>query len=203
LYKHGPFSFDLRDQIGWMRSTRLLEWEVKSDFYGPSLRSGQLSPTLKRQFPVMPDRYSSQIDFVAERFGGKNVAALERLTTAIYVTVDENTPRQDRARYINQIKPHVSIPESDAAVVEADALLREANAQLPRARVADFTGCRQRGFVGFVGAIWEGFSKVPRSIRAFNSRKRMCPFLCPPRIEPLFAIASAPRASYGSVRGSL
>ena len=111
LYKHGPFSFDLRDEIGWMRSTRLLEWEVRSNFYGPSLRSGQLSPTLKRQFPVMPGRYSSQVDFVAQRFGGKNVAALERLTTAIYVTVDENTPSEVPPMASLPIKPKPDVEE--------------------------------------------------------------------------------------------
>ncbi|MBZ5673207.1 MAG: hypothetical protein LAP61_03090 [Acidobacteriia bacterium] len=132
LYKHGPFSFDLRDEIGWMRSMRLLEWEVKSDFYGPSLRPGQLSQTLKTQFSTMPETYSRHIQFVAERFGGKNVAALERLATAIYVTIDENTPAQDRARYIHELKPHVSIPEADAALIEADALIQAANAQFPR-----------------------------------------------------------------------
>jgi hypothetical protein len=136
LYKHGPFSFDLRDEIGWMRSSRLLEWEVRSNFYGPSLRPGQLSPTLKRQFPVMPSRYSGQIDFVAHRFGGKNVAELERLTTAIYVTLDEQTPCQERARYINELKPHVSIPEADAALVEADALIQAANTRFPRVMTA-------------------------------------------------------------------
>jgi hypothetical protein len=136
LYKHGPFSFDLRDEIGWMRSTRLLEWEVRSNFYGPSLRPGQLSPTLKSQFPVMPERYSRQLDFVAQRFGGKNVAALERLTTAIYVTVDEKTPREDRARYMNELKPHVSITEADAALIEADALIEAADVQFPRVMTA-------------------------------------------------------------------
>jgi hypothetical protein len=133
LYKHGPFSFDLRDEIGWMRSSRLLEWEVKSNFYGPSLRSGQLSATLKRQFPTMPNRYSRELEFVAQRFGGKNVAALERLCTAIYVTLDEDTPRDERARCINVLKPHVSIPEADAAVIEADALIEAANEQFRRA----------------------------------------------------------------------
>jgi hypothetical protein len=133
LYRHGPFSFGLRDEIGWMRFTRLLEWEVRSNFYGPSLRPGQLSPTLKRQFPEIPNRYSREIEFVADRFGGKNVAALERLTTAIYVTLDEQTPLEQRARYLNELKPHVSIPEADAALVEADALIEASYHQFPRA----------------------------------------------------------------------
>jgi hypothetical protein len=136
LYKHGPFSFDLRDEIGWMRTIRLLEWEVRSNFYGPSLRPGQLNPTLKRQFPEVPKAYSRDLEFVAQRFGGKNVAALERLTTAIYVTLDEETPPHERARYINVLKPHVSIPEADAAVLEADALIQAANEQFPRAMTA-------------------------------------------------------------------
>jgi hypothetical protein len=136
LYKHGPFSFDLRDEIGWLRSNRLLEWEVRSNVYGPSLRAGELNPTLKRQFPEIPRKYSGELEFVAQRFGGKNVAELERLTTAIYVTLDEQTPRNERAGKIHELKPHVSIPEAEAALTDADALIQAAEEQFPRVMTA-------------------------------------------------------------------
>jgi hypothetical protein len=136
LYKHGPFSFDLRDEIGWMRSIRLLEWEVRSNSYGSGLRTGQLGPILKRQFPEMPQKHSGEIEFVAKRFAGKDVAGLERLTTAIYVTLDETTPPHERADYFHALKPHVSIPEAEAAVLEADALIQVVNDRSARAMVA-------------------------------------------------------------------
>jgi hypothetical protein len=136
LYKHGPFSFELRDEIGWMRSSGFLEWEVRSNYYGPSLRPGQLGPILKKQFPEQPAKYSDEIEFVATRFAGKNVASLERLTTAIYVTLDEHTPSDKRAVRIHSLKPHISVPDADAAVLEADALVQAARNRSGRAMSA-------------------------------------------------------------------
>jgi uncharacterized protein YwgA len=133
LYKHGPFSFDLRDEIGWMRSSGFLEWEVRSNYYGPSLKPGQLSSILKKQFPDQPARHSNEIDFVATRFAGKNVASLERLTTAIYVMFDEHTPSIERTARIHSLKPHISIPEADAALREADGLVQAAKIRFGRA----------------------------------------------------------------------
>jgi hypothetical protein len=136
LYKHGPFSFDLRDEIGWMRSSGFLEWEVRSNHYGPGLRAGRLGPILKQQFPKQPERHSTQIEFVARRFAGKNVASLERLTTAIFVTYDEPTPAGERALQIHRLMPHISIPDAEAAVIEADALVQAARRQFVRAAPA-------------------------------------------------------------------
>jgi hypothetical protein len=133
LYKHGPFSFDLRDEIGWMRSSGFLEWEVRSNYYGPSLKAGQFGPILRKQFPEQPTRHSSEIEFVAKRFAGKNVASLERLTTAIYVMLDERTPSEKRALHIHSLKSHISIPDAEAAVLEADALVLAATKRFERA----------------------------------------------------------------------
>jgi uncharacterized protein YwgA len=126
LYKHGPFSFDLRDEIGWMRSSGFLQWEVRSNYYGPSLKIGQFGETLKQQFPQQPNRHSDEIEFVAKQFAGKDVASLERLTTAIYVTLDERTPSAKRAARLHQLKPHINMPDADAAVSAADALVQAA-----------------------------------------------------------------------------
>jgi hypothetical protein len=133
LYKHGPFSFDLRSEISSLRADGFLEWEVKSEVYGPSLRPGPLSTHLKRQFPAAPEQYNSEIDFVATRLGSKNVAELERLATAIYVTLDEQTATESRSTRINELKHHVSLPEAEAAVREADEIIREAKTQFQNA----------------------------------------------------------------------
>ena len=109
---------------------------MKSERYGPSLKAGPLSDALKRQFPTMPDKYASEIDFVASRLGHKNVAGLERLATAIYVTLNERTPADRRAARINELKRHVSLSEAETAVEEADKLINEAKAQFTNVMTA-------------------------------------------------------------------
>jgi len=129
LYKHGPFSFDLRRELSAMRAEGFLAWEVRALPYGPSLKEGELAPALKRQFSAVAERYRRQIEFVAKRLGGKDVKALERFATAIFVTVDMGTPRQECAAKIHELKPHVSIPEAERAVAEAEEFLLEAEAE--------------------------------------------------------------------------
>jgi uncharacterized protein YwgA len=136
LYKHGPFSFDLRDEIGTLRADGFVDWEVKSERYGPSLTAGPLSVALKHQFPAMPEKYKSEIDFVAARLGQKNVAELERLATAIYVTLEDGTPADRRATRINELKRHVSLSDAESAVAEADILMSDAKAQFANAMTA-------------------------------------------------------------------
>lgn len=126
LYKHGPFSFDLRDALSAMRAEGFLAWEVRPFPYGPSLKEGELGPALKSQFLAAAERYKNQIEFVARKIGSKDVKALERFATAIYVTLDLNAPLVQRAAKINELKPHVSIPEAEQAVREADEFLKEA-----------------------------------------------------------------------------
>ena len=126
LYKHGPFSFDLREEIGCLRSDGFLGWEIKSEKYGPSLRLGPMGEALKRQFAHASQRYAEQVEFIASRLRDKNVATLERLATAVFVTVDEKCPEEQRSSRIHMLKPHVSVPEAEAALIEADKIIREA-----------------------------------------------------------------------------
>ena len=115
---------------------RFLEWEVRSDFYGPSLKPGEFGPVLKTQFPDLPQKYAGEIAFVASWFGNKNVAELERLTTAIYVTLEERPDPGERARHIHYLKPHVSVTEAETAVREADVLVQAARNRFARTAMA-------------------------------------------------------------------
>ena len=83
----------------------------------------------------MPQKYANEIEFVADQFRGKNVGELERLTTAIYVTFEDRAPRE-RAIHIHNLKPHISIPQAEAAVFEADNLLRAVSDKCARAMMA-------------------------------------------------------------------
>ena len=136
LYKHGPFSFELRNELSALRAEGFMAWEVKDLRYGPSLKAGVLGDALKKQFSRAPTTYKNQIEFVAKKLGGKDVKALERFATAVLVTLDGATPLEERAAKIHELKSHVSITEAELAVREADAFLAEAREPLPQAMTA-------------------------------------------------------------------
>lgn len=136
LYKHGPFSFDLRNEIASLRADGFFEWEIKSERYGPSLKPGPMSDLLKRQFGSTANRFSARLDFVSTRLGNRNVAELERLATAIYVTREEMLAADQRAARINSLKRHVTLMEAESAVKEADELIAQAADTFPQVMTA-------------------------------------------------------------------
>jgi len=128
LYKHGPFSFDLRDELGVMRANMIVELHSKPFPYGPSHLPGDAAERLKELYPKTTKQYERQIDFIAKKLAGLRVAELERLATALYVTLEEGRDKtiQARAKRINELKPHVNINEALKAVEEVDFLMVEA-----------------------------------------------------------------------------
>ena len=131
LYKHGPFSFDLRNELSALRAEGFLAWEIRGLRYGPSLKAGELGDALKTQIAGAPRMYENQIDFVARKLGDKDVKALERFATAVFVTLEGHTPRINRAIRIHELKQHVTVPEAEAAVQQADAFLAEVHHAVP------------------------------------------------------------------------
>jgi hypothetical protein len=128
LYKHGPFSFDLRDELTAMRADNLLTLQVKPQPYGPSLVPTEDSRRLRERFSNTVSRYASRIAFAAEKFGNRGVTDLERLATALYVTREGVAGHTggERARRLHELKPHVSLADAEAAVAEVDRVTREA-----------------------------------------------------------------------------
>ena len=125
LYKHGPFSFDLRDMLSEMEAADMVKWEPRPLPYGPSLAPGATSARVVAMSAAVRT-FSTQIEFVAEKLAGKKVTELERLATALYVSGDHQTPCRERPLRINALKPHVSVAEAEAAVNEMDAIRAEA-----------------------------------------------------------------------------
>lgn len=126
LYKHGPFSFDLRDELTTLRADYILELEVQSPPYGPKFRTTESGREIKRRHPKTLATYGAQIDFVATVLGNNGVAELERLATALYVTLEEDTSVADRARRLHEAKPHVSNNEAFEAVERLDGIRQQA-----------------------------------------------------------------------------
>jgi hypothetical protein len=124
LYKHGPFSFDLRATLTFMESEDLVRWRPRSYPYGPSLEAGADHDFLRRHYGTFILVYEPKIEFMADRLASKDVKDLERLATALYVTLEGNS--DDRAARLNTLKPHVAIQDARMAVAELDSLVEEA-----------------------------------------------------------------------------
>jgi hypothetical protein len=129
LYKHGPFSFDLREELNRMRADGMLELQPRPAPYGPSFVPTDAARRLEDRFPKTLATYIDQINFVAARVGSKSASELERLATALLLMDSERGTKPARlAEELNTIKPHVPIEMALAAVEEMEA----AAAQAPR-----------------------------------------------------------------------
>ena len=124
LYKHGPFSFDLREDLSAMLGNSFLQWEPQPPF-GPSLIPGPAGDVLKRQYPVQAEIFS-RIEFVAEKLAPKRVVELERLATALFVTHEGKANPTERAARICELKPHIQLQQAQQAVQEVDEIRQKA-----------------------------------------------------------------------------
>lgn len=125
LYKHGPFSFELRDELSSMRGDRLLERVPQPPPYGPRVYTTDRGRELEDRFQRTMNRHGPQLDWLAAQLGERGVIELERLATALWVTrqMGRDAAVDDRAEALNELKPHVSVAAAAEAVEEIDRLL--------------------------------------------------------------------------------
>ncbi len=117
LYKHGPYSFDLRDELTGMRADGLVSLKVQDPNYGPSIVPETNAATLKARFTKTLAMHESQIAFVADRLGSKRVVELERLATALFIW-KRYAPSADADLLATRVrfwKPHIAIGEASEA----------------------------------------------------------------------------------------
>jgi len=128
LYKHGPFSFDLRSELTSMRADGLLLLEPQYP-YGSSYATTENGRELQKRFPKTIDRFRLRMEFIAQTLGPKNVAELEQLATALYMMRKHPNKSSDRiAAEINEVKPHVSVPEAKRAVPQVEEIVAKLKA---------------------------------------------------------------------------
>lgn len=113
LYKHGPYSFELSDELSAMRAEGLVSLRVQAAGYGPSIVNEPAAEALLGRFPKTLRRHEPLIEFVAGKLGAKNVGELERLATAFFVA-SEQGDASDTAigKRVNRIKPHVEVDQA-------------------------------------------------------------------------------------------
>jgi uncharacterized protein YwgA len=127
LYKHGPYSFDLSDELTAMRADALLKLQPQQPPYGPSFIHSSGSKLIKKRYPKTLKKYNPMVKFVANKLGDKGVTELERLATALYVTreIETDNSIESRAQCIHKLKPHVSLDEARDAVSAVDNFIEE------------------------------------------------------------------------------
>ena len=124
LYKHGPFSFDLTDELGMLKSARVLDPEPQAP-YGPRLKP------LKR-FDDLSEGERDRIRFVASALGERGVGSLEQIGTALLVRA-EGIPRpteQESARLL-ELKPHLTQEQADEAFRELNLIIQRFQTERP------------------------------------------------------------------------
>jgi len=126
LYKHGPFSFGLRSELSYLQAVGLLERRLNEPPYAPSLQPGPRAHLLMQRYRAAAEQYDREIGFIAEQLADKGVVALEKLGTALWVTLNtEATTDQDRADTMVELKPHIGPDEALEAVHEVDRMREE------------------------------------------------------------------------------
>ena len=127
LYKHGPYSFDLSDELTAMRADAILKLQSQQPPYGPSFIHSNGSKLIKKRYPKTLKKYNPMVRFVANKLGEKGVTELERLATALYVTREINTDNsiESRSQCIHKLKPHVSLDEARDAIRVVDTFIEE------------------------------------------------------------------------------
>lgn len=120
LYRYGPFSFDLRDELEGLRARGFLRLQPQQYPYGPRLEVTGRGLRLLEHFPKTLDRHADEMDEVVDFVGSRGVSALERLATAVYLVHREpDTSDTELAEKLRDVKPHVSPEAASDAVARA------------------------------------------------------------------------------------
>jgi hypothetical protein len=130
IYKHGPYSFELNNELAAMRSTNILEFQFPREGYGPSIAPTKFGERIYDVNAENIRKYAPVVEFLADWFATSDVRHLEKVATAYFVTM--KNPRLssiERAKKLNSLKPHVDIHAAEEAVRIVDAKRLEAKDQ--------------------------------------------------------------------------
>ncbi len=131
MYKHGPYSFDLTNELAGMRAAKIIDFEFRRAEYGPSIFMTAFGDRIYSLHEEEIQRFKKINGFVADWLSASDVKHLERLATAYFITSkNPRMPVLERAKKINLLKPHVDIISAEEAVRTVDQKKEEAKRQL-------------------------------------------------------------------------
>lgn len=133
LYKHGPYSFDLRDELASMRADEALCVRAQAYPYGPTLEPTERGEKLIGERSDLIKAYDGSLAFVAGWFNSKDVKQLERLATGYLVTnkMRAGSTPQERAERLHELKPHIPLQSAADAIHQVDKFVAEWNEVRP------------------------------------------------------------------------
>jgi len=125
FYKHGPYSFDLHKALVSLQADGLLRPAIQGT-YGPRWLLTSAGEAFLDSFSIKSKPILDSIEFVASRISNKTVAALERLSTALYVSLDRwGEDSEVRAKRLRQLKPHVTAELAVQSIETIDGIRSE------------------------------------------------------------------------------
>lgn len=126
LYRYGPFSFDLRQDLAEMRADDLLGLAYRSS-YGPSHYPTEYGNAIRARFTKAENE--AAIAFVVANLSSKGVLDLEALATALYCWAELGMTEVDMlVTKLRELKPRLNEVEARSAVIEFLSLAEEASA---------------------------------------------------------------------------
>ena len=126
LYKHGPYSFDLHDDLGRMLTNSIVGLEPRPP-YGPSFGIKDIGIRLMQQRTQIVGKFSEQFKFIVDTLGKKDVRELERLGTALLLKQEfPNADQVALAKKIVERKPHVREDLAQEAIREVARIKEQA-----------------------------------------------------------------------------
>jgi uncharacterized protein YwgA len=121
LYKHGPYSFALKDELSAARADQIMTLDPRPP-YGPKYVTTEASKELRARFPKTLMKARPFLELIATFLGSKSVIDLEQFSTAMYVyKEDEARPLAEMVQRLQVLKPHIS----EYAAIQAFELLDE------------------------------------------------------------------------------
>lgn len=124
LYKHGPYSFDLTEELGLLKSAGVVVSEPQTSY------GAKLAATKSYEVPTSL-QFDREIQFIAENLGSMGVAELERIGTAMLVSRERPGIGQEKmVQRLCHLKPHVT-PELSKQAFEQLERLVEKSKTLP------------------------------------------------------------------------
>ena len=112
LYKHGPYSTDVEENLEEMISYGAVAVDPAFDGYGVILRPGEKADFAQARAPLRPETREG-IGRICQFIQGKNAGQLERLATAAWIRTVEGIQQTDEvASRLNLLKPHVNLQQA-------------------------------------------------------------------------------------------
>lgn len=117
LYRYGPYSFELQDEIEHIRGVGILKWRFHdSPGYATGLDTTEASRDIRDNLPKLMDQYENDLAFVSENIGPMMSRQLERVSTSFYYMVKGLESVKEVVHEVLKVKPHIDYGDAVEAV---------------------------------------------------------------------------------------